>query len=41
MGFGDFHYRIVDTAVDEFEARKKEKYWKSCAGRKKLKKFFE
>ncbi|KKP94869.1 MAG: Excinuclease ABC subunit C [Candidatus Moranbacteria bacterium GW2011_GWE1_36_7] len=38
--FGNFTYQLVDFAENETEARKKEKYWKSCAGRKRLKKIF-
>ncbi len=39
--FGNFTYFELDTAEDFQEARKKERYYKSCAGRKKLKKFFQ
>lgn len=38
--FGNFIYCVLEKVDNVFEARKKEKYWKSCAGRKKLKKIF-
>ena len=39
--FGNFTHYIIDTANNIVEARKKEKYYKSCAGRKKLKMYFD
>lgn len=39
--FGNFKYFILEKVDDECYARKREKYWKSCAGRKKLKIIFE
>lgn len=39
--FGNFKYTILEK-VDSLElARKREKHWKSCAGRKKLKILFD
>jgi len=38
--FGNFSAYKIDTAVSLVEARDKEKYWKSCAGRKKPKVVF-
>ncbi len=38
--FGAFQYKILEEVQTENEARQKELYWKSCAGRKKLKKLF-
>jgi putative endonuclease len=38
--FGKFRCIILDRASDICEARRKEKYWKSSAGRKKLKLIF-
>ena len=39
--FGDFRHKILETASSLEEARRREKYWKACSGRKKLKKTFE
>ena len=38
--FGKFKCYKLDQASNTLEARKKEKYWKSSAGRKKLKTYF-
>lgn len=39
--FGNFRHLILENNIDgEHEARVREKYWKSCAGRKKIKKEF-
>ncbi len=38
--FGKFRCIILGRAISLAEARTKEKYWKSCAGRKKLKRIF-
>ena len=38
--FGNFLVHIIDTASNSIEARRLEKYWKSKAGRNRLKKFF-
>jgi putative endonuclease len=38
--FGNFTYQLIDFATDIAEAKKKEKYWKSFAGRNRLKKLF-
>ncbi len=37
--FGDFKHFILEKVDSLMDARKREKYWKSCAGRKKLKIF--
>lgn len=39
--FGNFIHRIIEEVATMEEARNRERYWKSCAGRKKLKKIFE
>ncbi len=39
--FGDFKVCILEVVEDIKKAREREKYWKSHAGRKKLKKFFD
>ena len=39
--FGKFSYFILEEVENKIIARKREKHWKSCAGRRKLKKFFE
>lgn len=38
--FGKFRCFILEKAQNATEARKIERYWKSCAGRKKLKIIF-
>ena len=38
--FGKFSYFILENVENLTQARIREKYWKSCAGRKKLKKLF-
>ena len=38
--FGRFQWQILETVDSAQEARKKERYWKSAAGRKKLKTLF-
>jgi putative endonuclease len=38
--FGVFSVNILENIGTVEEAQKKEKYWKSCAGRKKLKRIF-
>lgn len=38
--FGDFEYFILEEVDDIKQARLREKYWKSCAGRKRIKKMF-
>jgi putative endonuclease len=39
--FGKFKCFILERVEDLISARKREKYWKSCAGRKKLKMLFD
>ncbi|MCX6765851.1 MAG: GIY-YIG nuclease family protein [Candidatus Moranbacteria bacterium] len=39
--FGNFKVFILENIQNENEIEIREKYWKSCAGRKKLKKLFE
>ncbi len=39
--FGNFKAYLIDKAKTPQGGRKKEKYWKSSAGRKKLKKIFD
>lgn len=39
-GFGCFKCFVIENVGDYKQARIREKYWKSCAGRKKLKKLF-
>ncbi len=39
--FGNFSRFILEEVENLAQARIREKYWKSCAGRKKLKKLFE
>ncbi|HCP08357.1 MAG TPA: hypothetical protein DIT25_00980 [Candidatus Moranbacteria bacterium] len=38
--FGDFTFHILEKVPDIKYARIQEKYWKSCAGRKKIKEIF-
>jgi len=38
--FGNFMVKILGTTQNILDAKKLEKYWKSKAGRNKLKKFF-
>ena len=38
--FGKFEYFILERVDNLEEAIKKERYWKSCAGRKKVKEFY-
>jgi putative endonuclease len=38
--FGGFTYYVLETVNNLEEAIKRERYWKSCAGRKKLKILF-
>jgi putative endonuclease len=39
--FGNFSYQILEIVPNLEYARIQEKYWKSCAGRKKLKEKFK
>ncbi|RJQ33668.1 GIY-YIG nuclease family protein [Candidatus Parcubacteria bacterium] len=39
--FGEFKCFIIEKAINIVQARKREKYWKSCIGRKKLEKVFK
>ena len=40
--FGNFRYIILERDISTVQqARLREKYWKSCAGRKKVKQFFD
>ncbi len=39
-GFESFKCFVIENVGDYKQARIREKYWKSCAGRKKLKKLF-
>ena len=39
--FGNFKYYIIEIVEGSVEAREREKYWKSSAGRKKLKRLFK
>jgi len=40
INFGDFKCYILEKVNTIQEARRREKYWKSAAGRRKLKKLF-
>jgi len=40
VNFGRFQWQILETVDSVPGARKKERYWKSAAGRKKLKTLF-
>ncbi len=39
--FNNFSFFLIEKIKTLKEARKREKYWKSSAGRKKLKRYFE
>jgi len=39
--FGNFRCFILEEVVTLLEARCRERYWKSCAGRKKLKIYYK
>ncbi|MFA6215667.1 MAG: GIY-YIG nuclease family protein [Patescibacteria group bacterium] len=41
IDFGDFHYHILEEMATQREAIIREKYWKSAAGRRKLKVLFD
>lgn len=38
--YGDFKYFVLEEAPGRKQARQRERYWKSCAGRKKIKALF-
>jgi len=39
--FGKFRCFVIEKVNNVIDARKREKYWKSCVGRKKLKLLFK
>jgi len=40
VSFGIFSYAIIEEINSLEQAKTRERYWKSCSGRKKLKKLF-